>query len=186
MALAIVLGGLFVADLGSYVFHYLVDHYGRAVPGGVVHEFQRHHLIPDGIARKPLSEVLYPAARIASPLQAMLLVPLAGGAIPGEAALLMFVLCLCWVLAQLCHRWTHIRAPWPARVAQRLHLLVSPREHALHHRSPFESRFAVITGWSNPVCDGLGLPRLLDRLMAALGYEKRGLIRSLQELSAVE
>jgi len=185
-ALMLILASIFLADLGSYVFHYLIDHYGRPVPGGLVHEFQRHHLVPGGIAEKSVAEVLYPAARIIAPIKLLLLYPLLAGWIPVELALPLFVLGCCWVLAQLCHRWAHMRATPLVRLAQRLHLLVTPREHGRHHRQPFDSRFAVITGWSNLPLDWLGAPRLLDRLMRLLGYQKRGLVRSLQEISVMD
>lgn len=183
-AFPLTLIAIFLADLGSYIFHYLIDHYGRPVPGGLVHEFQRHHLIPYGIAEKSVAEVLYPAARIAAPLLLLLYWPLISGLIPPAVGLFVFVLFSCWVLAQLFHRWTHKRPPAIVRLAQKLHLLVSPREHDVHHRQPFDSRFAVITGWSNFPLDFLHAPAMLDALMRLLGKEKRGLVRSLEEISA--
>ena len=185
-AWAWILGGIFLADAGSYVFHYLIDHYGRPIPGGLVHEFQRHHLIPNGIAQKSVPEVLYPAVRIAVPLLLVFGLLLASGWMPAPVGLLLFVLISCWVLAQVFHRWTHMRPPALVRLAPHLPLLVSVHEHALHHRQPFDSRFAVITGWSNYVLDALQAPRLLDGLMLAMGREKRGLVHSLKEISAME
>jgi len=178
--------GILLADAGSYVFHYLVDHYGQPVPGSLVHEFQRHHLFPHGIAEKPVSEVLYPAVRVVVPASLLMGVLLAVGWLPLALALLGFVVLSCWVLAQLFHRWAHMRPPALVRMAQDLRLLVSVREHALHHTQPYDTRFAVITGWSNFLLDRLGAPRLLDWLMWRFGKQKRGLVRSLDEISAFE
>lgn len=181
-ALAIIVLAVFFADLGSYVFHYIVDHYGRPNPGGVVYEFQRHHLIPDGIVQKPVSEVLFPAVRVVTPVLMLLLPALYSGLISPLMGLLLFVLACCWVLAQLFHRWSHMQTQGLVRMAQNLGLLVSPAVHRDHHRSPFDKRFAVITGWSNYPLDALQAPRLIDAVMAALGFQKRGLVRSLNEI----
>lgn len=179
-----VLGAVFLADAGSYVFHYLIDHYGKPVPGGLVHEFQRHHLIPRGITKKTVGEVLYPAVRVVLPVQ-MLLTPLVlSGWLPTLVSLLFWTLTGCWVLAQLFHRWSHMRTEGLIAMAQRVGLLVSRRQHALHHRQPFDSRFAVITGWSNLPLDLLGAPRYLDAFMRLIRKPKRGLVRSLEEISA--
>ncbi|BAN68109.1 fatty acid desaturase CarF family protein [endosymbiont of unidentified scaly snail isolate Monju] len=186
VAWGVVIVAVFVADAGSYVFHYVVDHYGRPRPGGVVHAFQRHHLIPDGIVQKPVVEVLYPAARIVTPLEALLLL---GVSVRGEAGwwvLALLVLSVFWVLAQLCHRWSHRPPGRLVRGLQAAGILVSPSAHQRHHEAPYDSHFAVITGWSNPLFDGFGLPRRLDRLMQCLGLEKRGLVRNLRELEARE
>ena len=184
--LIVTVGGVFLADLGSYVFHYLVDHYGNPIPGGLVHEFQRHHLIPQGIVEKPVLDVLYPGVRAVLPLMVLLYWPLQEGWLSITPALLLFVMMTCAAVGQMCHRWAHTRASCLVRVAQRLHLLVTPREHCEHHCHPFESRFAVITGWSNRPLDALGAPRLLDRVMYGLGFEKRGLVRSLGDISTPE
>lgn len=178
-----VLGAVFAADAGSYVFHYLIDHYGRPVPGGLVHEFQRHHLIPNGIVQKRVDEVLFPAVRIVLPLQLLMTPMLLNGWLPPLPGLLLWVLMSCWVLAQLFHRWSHMRVQGSLAWAQRLGLIVSQREHAQHHKQPFDSRFAVITGWSNKPLDFIGAPRVLDAFMQVLGKPKRGLVRSLEEIS---
>jgi len=175
---------VFVADAGSYLFHYVVDHYGHPRPGSVVYEFQRHHLVPDGIVHKPISEILYPAARIVTPLEGLLLLE---ASIRGDASwwrLALLVLGMCWVLAQLCHRWSHRSPGRLVRGLQSVGILISPSAHHRHHQAPYDSHFAVITGWSNPLFDGLGLPRWLDCLMQRLGFEKRGLVRNLRELEA--
>ena len=67
------------------------------------------------------------------------------------------------------HKWNHMarsRVPLAVRVLQRLHLLQTLRHHAQHHSGAKNSHYCVITEFLNPVLDGLGWWRLLERLLA--------------------
>jgi len=64
----IMLAACFLADAGSY----LVDLYGNPAREGLVREFQRHRPTPRGIVAKPLCEVHCPAARMVTPVMALL------------------------------------------------------------------------------------------------------------------
>ncbi|MHC4393070.1 MAG: fatty acid desaturase family protein [Planctomycetota bacterium] len=48
------------------------------------------------------------------------------------------------------HKWSHQDSP-PlfARVLQRLHLILPPRHHDVHHKAPFETYFCITNGWLN-------------------------------------
>lgn len=174
---------VFLADAGSYFFHYFIDHYGDPARGGLVCEFQKHHKRPLGIVEKSLSEVFGPAAYIATPALAILALVQQMGWLSARLALLVVLLISLWVLAQLFHRWAHMsNPPWAVRQAQRLHLLVSPAHHGCHHRAPYESHFAVITGWSNHRFDRIRVTVWVDALAQALGFEKRGLVSSLKRI----
>ena len=50
------------------------------------------------------------------------------------------------------------------RIAQEIGLLQSVAHHAGHHRPPSDRRYCVLTGWLNPVLDGVGLWAALERL----------------------
>ena len=64
------------------------------------------------------------------------------------------------------HRWAHVeRAPAAARWLQHRGWIVSPEAHALHHRGPHDRAYCVTTGWMNPLLDGLGVFRTLERAL---------------------
>ncbi len=171
----IVLATYALADAGSYIFHYIVDHYGDAAKDGIVREFQNHHRQPGCIARRPLVEVIYPAARIiALPVLVVLLLALAGW-LSGPWALFLFTLGSCWVFTQVFHRWAHLRRPGRVVASlQRSGLILARSPHERHHESPFMTNFAVINGWSNPLFDTIGMPGLVDIVLEkGLGIEKR-------------
>lgn len=183
----IMLAAYFFADAGSYLFHYIVDHYGDPARGGLVGDFQRHHLAPRGIVEKPLCEVLSPAARIITPVMALLLPLVASGVLPAWLVLGGWLLGSLWVLTQLFHRWSHMpEARGLVHWLQRLRLVVRPADHVQHHRAPYDSHFAVINGWSNWPLDRMGAPALLDRLLRSLGMRKRTLVESLQRLRQLD
>jgi ubiquitin-conjugating enzyme E2 variant len=54
------------------------------------------------------------------------------------------------------------------RLAQKLHLVVTPEHHWVHHRSDQIIRYCVINGWANYVCDSLRIWRGLEWLVRAL------------------
>ena len=170
----IALAALFCADAGSYVFHYIVDWYGDADRSGLAREFQKHHAQPDGIAEATVLEVLHPVARLVVPAWALAAAVTAFGWLPPSVALAVALIGAAWCYGQLAHRWTHMRQPPRlARLLQGLCLIVSPNAHRLHHIPPYSSHYAVITGWSNPLFDFLRLPRLIDRVLQGVGFEKR-------------
>ncbi len=177
----------FIADAGSYLFHYVVDHYGDPARAGLVRDFQCHHLTPCGIAERPLCEVLCPAARIVTPVMLLLWPVVVAGWLPGWLVLAGWALGSLWVFTQLFHRWAHMpQTRGAVRWLQRLRLVVGPVEHARHHRAPYDSNFAVINGWSNWLFDRIGVPALLDGLLAGLGIHKRTLGDSLERLRRIE
>jgi ubiquitin-conjugating enzyme E2 variant len=67
------------------------------------------------------------------------------------------------------HRWAHLpRRATPALVRwlQSLHVLQGRAHHAGHHGGAMNARYCVITELLNPVLDGIGVWRGLERLLA--------------------
>jgi ubiquitin-conjugating enzyme E2 variant len=75
------------------------------------------------------------------------------------------------------HKWNHMRRasiPPPIRAMQRLHLVQSAHHHVQHHRGTKDSHYCVITNVLNPILDGAGFWRMLERLLApALGMPRQ-------------
>jgi len=61
------------------------------------------------------------------------------------------------------------RPPAPVRALQRARLVLPPEHHALHHRESHDRAFCVTSGWLNPLLDGIGLFRALDRAVEQAG-----------------
>ena len=73
------------------------------------------------------------------------------------------------------HKWTHAPAPDVPRVArwaQRRGLILTPREHGLHHRAPFDRRYCILTGTCNRLLDDRRVFRRLEHaIYRATGAE---------------
>jgi ubiquitin-conjugating enzyme E2 variant len=67
------------------------------------------------------------------------------------------------------HLWAHAEAPpRPVRALQRCGLVLAPERHLRHHRAPRTSDYCISTGWLNPLLDGLGCWRALERTITRL------------------
>lgn len=78
-----------------------------------------------------------------------------------------------WVAASQAnqiHAWSHTRSKYRlVRGLQEFGVLQSPRHHAIHHRSPFDCHYCVMTDWLNPVLDGLRFWLAIEWCLAQLG-----------------
>lgn len=83
-----------------------------------------------------------------------------------------------WVFALLgghanqLHKWTHMpqrERPALVRVLQDAHVLQGARHHAGHHGGAKDTRYCVVTEVLNPVLDGVGFWRGLERVLVPSG-----------------
>lgn len=50
------------------------------------------------------------------------------------------------------HQWAHMkRPPRLARALQRCRLILTPRHHWQHHKTPFVANYCITTGWGDPL-----------------------------------
>lgn len=63
--------------------------------------------------------------------------------------------------------------PRPIRILQRLGILQGPAGHAVHHRLDKDTACCVITPCLNPLLDGLGFWRTLERLVVRPDWAPR-------------
>jgi hypothetical protein len=47
-------------------------------------------------------------------------------------------------------------------------LVLSPEQHARHHRRPFDNNYCTLTNWLNPILDATRFWRLLERILALM------------------
>ena len=150
----ILIGAYFVADVGSYLFHVILDHHTDPARSHMAAEFQSHHEQPGSITAQPVSAILAPVAGILNAPLALLAVASIERWISPAVALAASTILLSWLFGQLFHRWAHLsQVPRGIATLQRARLIIRPEDHAAHHRAPYLRRFAVINGWSNPALD---------------------------------
>jgi ubiquitin-conjugating enzyme E2 variant len=86
-----------------------------------------------------------------------------------------WTLMLLWLISSVCLLFGmhfHNLAHKPARsavmrLAQRLHLVCPPAHHWVHHHN-HTIHYCVVNGWANYVCDGLGVWRALECVIAPI------------------
>jgi ubiquitin-conjugating enzyme E2 variant len=149
LAIAAFAAGIWAADLLTALHHFAMDNYftpHTPVVGHLVREFMFHHVRPDHILGTGLCQNLFEGGRLALPV----LAATAWARPPAPAAVGLVSLLSFLCLAVSIHKWAHMAVP-PTAVSwlQKLHLFPDARRHARHHRPPFDSDYAIVSGWSN-------------------------------------
>lgn len=183
LVLAAVLCGYLAADFVSGVVHWMGDTWGSErtpiLGRSLIRPFREHHVDQKAITRHDFVETNGANCLISlPPLLLALLVPLGPGRLEALRLFLATFLgaLVLWVLAtnQL-HKWSHADRP-PALIArlQRLHLVLPPAHHAIHHQAPYSRYYCITVGWLNWPLTKLRLFPILERLVAAtLGLTPR-------------
>ena len=140
----------------------------------LVYDFKNHHPRPNALGRRDLWRLIGSTV-IAAALPISLLLNLAVLAWPVPGWLIAFVLpfVVGGAFAQYFHGSLHREHnPWIVVLMRRLHLLMTPEAHQLHHDT-LQRDFSTNCGWSNP------LVNLLFRALRRRGYlDDSGLVPS--------
>ena len=68
------------------------------------------------------------------------------------------------------HKWAHMddgRTPKIVDWLQKMHLVLPPAHHHIHHTAPFDRYYCITTGWLNWPLYKLGFFRHLERIVTA-------------------
>lgn len=147
--------GYLLADLGSGVYHWGIDNYGGAATplvGAQIEAFQGHHRWPWTITRRQFANNLHGLGKAV----ALALLPF--DLFPGNAAVHAFaaVFAGCIMFSQQFHAWAHgTKSRLPAAVValQDAGVLISRRQHAAHHRAPYNGNYCIVSGVWNEFLD---------------------------------
>jgi len=141
---------LVITDLISGLLHVVLDNprsLKLAPIRGLAEGFQRHHQNPAKIYEMPLYEHLYV---MHMPLTFLFLAMLPFNDSGMHVVFLSMVVGL--HLMQMAHLWAHLppaRVPRFVRSLQWVRVLLSKRQHDLHHTEPFDKDFCIMTGICN-------------------------------------
>ncbi len=156
-----------LSDLLSGLIHFAGDRIGHAhwplLGPGFIAPFREHHSSPRAILTHGLCERMGSHALGTTPL-------LVGALLIGDASdpgsvtalhfgLVFFLMSLSFwlVLTGQIHVWAHQRAvPGWVRKAQTMGLVLSPEQHACHHRGAHRSHYCITSGfWDRAFLGGL-------------------------------
>ncbi len=173
LALAALVGIEF-ADFGSGCYHFGCDNYGNRdfpVFGKQIEAFQGHHERPWTITHRETCNNLHQPSLAGLPVVLFFL-----GAVSNPYWLTWGAVAMaCIISCQELHKWSHtLRSDCHPVVAalQDAGLIVNPKAHLAHHRSPFDIRYCIVTGHCNGLLDRLGFFGWVERLVHRLNGVK--------------
>ena len=146
--------GFFAADFVSGFVHWLGDTWGTVdfplLGKAFIRPFREHHVDEKAITRHDFVETNGNNCLISLPVALIALL------MPVSAPWLLFVAAslasmIFWVMAtNQFHKWSHEDAPGPVvAFLQRVHLILPPAHHQVHHTAPFNTYYCITVGWLN-------------------------------------
>ena len=122
----------------------------------LVYDFKNHHPRPMALGRRTLQrQVGLIVVAGALPLSIALNILCALRPVPDSFVMGMITFLLGSTFAQYFHGSLHREDnPWIINVLRRLHLLMTPEAHVLHHET-LQRDFSTNNGWSNPLLNAI-------------------------------
>jgi len=154
LVLSAVLLGYLQADFVSGFVHWMADTWGSstmpAIGKAFVRPFREHHVDEKAITRHDFIETNGNNCLISIPVAIMCV------AMPHTSSTWVFLAAslgsmIFWVMAtNQFHKWSHLDNP-PAVIAffQRVHLILPPAHHQIHHTAPYNKYYCITVGWLN-------------------------------------
>jgi len=170
-----------VADFFSGIAHWGADTWGSLdtplIGNSMIRSFREHHLAPTAMCHHDLIETNGDNCMMTLPL--LLLASTSGFGQQTVYSLFVhnfLVLLSVWVaLTNQIHQWSHMyKPPQYAVFLQNYGIILSKREHAVHHRNPFDKYYCITNGWLNPLLASIDFWKRLEGVITLLtGVEPR-------------
>jgi ubiquitin-conjugating enzyme E2 variant len=116
----------------------------------LIRPFREHHVDPEAITRHDFIETNGNNCLISIPVAIMCV------AMPHTSTTWVFLASslgsmIFWVMAtNQFHKWSHMDAPPPLiGFLQRVHLILPPDHHRIHHTAPYNKYYCITVGWLN-------------------------------------
>jgi ubiquitin-conjugating enzyme E2 variant len=170
--------GYFLADFGTGAAHWFCDTFFEEntflIGPLLIRSFRDHHRDQLGITRHAFLELNGNNCCAVFPVAAsLLLLDPSNGPLRLFAYSTLLSFCLGTVATNQLHRWAHEPRPNAfARLLQRLHLVLTPEHHAVHHAPPHRAHYCVTNGWANLLLERIRFWRFAERVLVAAGIPK--------------
>jgi len=162
-----------LADLFSGLVHWGADTWGTLdtplVGKTFIRSFREHHVDPFRITCHDFVETNGDNCLVSAvPLAILSFVKMTGT--PSEIFIVSFLASLCfWVsLTNQIHKWAHmLKPPQYIQILQDCKIILSRKEHQVHHHTPFDRYYCITTGWLNPILGAIGFWKRLENAISA-------------------
>ena len=161
----VLLSSIIFGDFATGVFHWSVDNYGSIktpIFGAVCVAFQGHHDTPWTITFRSFANNVFKICYATIGFLSLLMLTN-----PGPLTRIFFTLFInWWMLSQEFHKYAHMKVVPPKwKLLQDSGIILSKKEHGLHHTPPFEGHYCILTGICNPILDNTKFFRHLERIV---------------------
>ena len=167
------------ADFLSGLFHWACDTWGKqsmfVIGPTLLKSFRDHHKNQKGIVRHNFVEVNGHNIIVATPfIVAITFISTTSSTLIFLKAWLMMTILGILVTNQI-HKWAHSDSvPSSVRFLQEMGLILSPRQHQLHHSSPFASNYCITVGFLNDFLERIHFFRHVENIISFVtGAEPR-------------
>jgi len=156
------------ADFFSGLFHWGADTWGTIdtpVFGAMIRSFREHHVAPVAICGHDWIEANGDNCMMTLPVVLLTACKAVNQTSLYELFVHNFlVMLVIWVaLTNQIHKWSHTyRPPQYVTLMQSLGLIVSKKDHAVHHRNPFDKYYCITHGWLNPILGSINYWKHLE------------------------
>lgn len=157
------------ADFVSGLVHFLADNFGNPdtpVFGKLfIYSFREHHVDPKAITRHSFIETN--GANCLVSLPGLIYFYYASSPVVDYTFRFYFLFFYLGIfMTNQIHKWSHTDFP-PVFVAwlQRMHIILPPRHHGVHHTPPFDKYYCITCGWLNAPLTSLHFFQALKRVL---------------------
>jgi len=160
---------MILADLYSGLVHWGADSWGNLktpfVGKTFIRSFREHHVDPFQITRHDWVETNGDNCMLTVPaLMVLSFINIVEGS-NKEIFLFFFMtmLALFVALTNQFHKWAHMLKP-STGVAwlQNHNIILSRKNHQIHHHTPFDRYYCITTGWLNPLLGSIGFWKRIE------------------------
>jgi len=169
---------MILADLFSGLVHWGADSWGSLetplLGKSIIRSFREHHLDPLAMTKHDFVEANGDSHLV-------VLIPLLFLAVTtieqGNNAQLFMVTFLSSAAFWVCftnqfHKWSHApKVPLWVHFLQECNIILSKKNHQVHHHNPFDRFYCITTGWLNPLLGSFGFWKRLESLITVASGE---------------
>ena len=175
LVLAAFLTGYFGADFVSGFVHWMADTWGSVdmpfIGNALLRPFREHHVDAQAITRHDFVETNGNNCLISIPsgLWALFTPQHEGAGLNLFWSTFLFSLILWVMFTNQFHKWSHLSEPRGAiAILQKLHLILPPGHHAVHHTAPYRRSYSITAGWVNYPLNLIRFYPLLEQLVSGV------------------
>jgi len=162
-----------LADFFSGIVHWAADTWGTLetplVGNSFIRSFREHHVDPVAITRHDLFETNGDNCMVTIPILFVTALSTVDTLYDYfvQSFLLLLVFWVC--LTNQIHKWSHTyRLPKYVILLMDLGIILSKKDHGIHHKMPFDKYYCITNGWLNPYLASINFWKRLESVITTV------------------